>query len=179
MIGTSYQELDKCPCANTGNFVGNTAECVSQNDPADLPAVWQEMSASCNWMGWLVNYSENKFLNGGQKVASSSIANNPPTSTSTYVDSAPSNPSTPTATAGSSSNSSNNGDGVGKLSGGMIGLIGAMAGVGCLIIALVGCYYKMRRKNKIATPFKTIFHEDKGYSEYSKPKGPWTGIGVA
>ena len=88
-----------------------------------------------------------------------------------------SKPSSSVSKIASSDNSNNNGNSVGGLSGGMIALIGTIAGVGCFVIALAGCCCSCGGRNKIEKVVKQTLRQH--LMEYRAPEHTkmWTDTG--
>lgn len=160
--GTLYA-INSCLCSNGGNFASNAAACVGSDDPADLQEVWNVMVGACDATDTPVTFTESEFFAAAGKESTTPttmITTRRTTSTSatavngqvTTTESQTTKSTTLAASSApssssSNSNSNNNGDSVGHLSGGMIALIGSVAGVGCLVIALLtwcGCARRAR-----------------------------------
>lgn len=162
---TTQQDANRCPCSNSGNFVGRAATCLDKNDPSELLQVWLDLQGACNLYALNLEYSEDKFLNGEQSGASSSISDTQPSSTSTSRGSGQgptaSIPGTGTQTSSvtmptsgspnDKSSGNNSGGNVGKLSSGAIALISALCGAAVLILMVAGFFwrrFKKKRKKK-------------------------------
>lgn len=185
----TQQDVNRCPCSNKGKFVGNTAKCVYKSDYPDIAQVWNEMFGACALSGLTLDYSESRFLNGGQDVASSSTSGSRFGASSTVVgsNSGPihSTPATNSDTGmGSSSSNDDSGNDVGGLSGGLIALISCMASVGCLIVAVVMCCCPCGGHNRVERWSKEHWRQYRGqpggypvHPTYPETRVPWMNSG--
>jgi hypothetical protein len=149
-IGTTAY-INACLCNNIGGFIGKTAQCVGTHDPDDLPAVYDTMSYACDLTGTPLQGTYADFLevagvntnipSSTSAVSSQAQVTSGSAGSTTIVDA----PSEATAPSGGSGGNSGGNGGVGKLSGGTIALISCVAGVGSLVIAILGiCWCKHR-----------------------------------
>lgn len=186
--GVTTQYINSCLCTNGGHFIDNTAICLHNGDPSDVRDVWNTMVAACDESATPIVYSESEFLSLG---LSSAVQSSSPTSVShskpstsilqaapvqTTSTSAVTPESSPSASGtASSNNNGNSGNNVGNLSGGMIALIGTIAGVGSLIIAFIACCCPFGGRNKIEKVVKQTLRQHMKTSEPAEHKSLWTG----
>lgn len=147
--GDTVTETNQCLCANTGNFVLNTAVCIGSQGSDVLEKVWVLLQESCSNTKTPLDVSEAKFLaSGTQTVVTSTVTTTSlgvlttftTTSTSTHMGTASTATSTSTATSATTGTEE-------VVTSARIGTIAASV-VGTLFIVCVVCLIILLRKRK-------------------------------
>ncbi|KAI1393455.1 uncharacterized protein F4822DRAFT_423924 [Hypoxylon trugodes] len=129
--GNTGKEMNQCLCSNQGNFIYDTATCVSKNSPNDLSAVYDTMKNNCAGTGVTIAVSKEAFMSQA----------NAATATTT---------GSPAPTKGPGSTDDDDSDGNGISKGGKIGL-GVGIVFGAIALGLLGWFvwmYSQRRKRR-------------------------------
>ncbi|KAI1661704.1 hypothetical protein F4813DRAFT_345479 [Daldinia decipiens] len=149
--GNTGNEMNRCLCANKGNFIYNTAECVAKESPADLNAVYDTMEFNCAGTGVTIAVSKQAFLSqAAAATATATTSSATPTSTSptsTLPTSASPTSASDSPTASPTSSDSPSG-GSTLSSGAKLGL-GVGIGFGSAALGLLGWFvfaYSRRRR---------------------------------
>ncbi|KAI1304415.1 hypothetical protein F5Y03DRAFT_179204 [Xylaria venustula] len=92
--GATGADLNNCLCKNENNFIYNTAACVAKEDPSDLDAVYETLSANCAGTGVTLSVSRNAFLAAAAAATQTTSTPSPsPTTTAISIASGPTNSS--------------------------------------------------------------------------------------
>ncbi|KAI8626956.1 hypothetical protein F5Y19DRAFT_195895 [Xylariaceae sp. FL1651] len=152
--GSSGAELNQCLCKNHGNFIYNTASCVSQKSHADLQTVYEMLSSNCAGTGVTLSVSEQAFLAAAAAATqTTSTPTSTPMPTLTSTLSPTTTPTLSSSTASSQPPNPTNSDPAaadsGLSTGAKIG-IGVGIGFGVIVAGLAAWFifaYQRRRRS--------------------------------
>ncbi|GAB1319201.1 Extracellular membrane protein CFEM domain-containing protein (Fragment) [Madurella fahalii] len=179
---SSVAATNSCLCRNGGDFITNTAACLTQSSPSELRTVYRTMRDACDNSETPISITEDEFMDAAGGVTStSSIA----TSTTSTTTSATSITTASTTTASTTTSSSASTDTIGAAlpgedeQGGSGLSTGAMVGiiVGATIagLALLGglALFLLRRRRKLGEESHPMLPEQSGHISFP-PTTPGT-----